>query len=51
MNKLRFVFVIFNMLFAAYVDGNELESHHACAEVVVFVLHVLLLTSEVLVRR
>ena len=47
MNKPRFVFVIFNMFFTATVGGSELES---CAEVIVFVLHVLSLTSEPLVR-
>jgi len=39
MNKPRFVFVIFNMLFAAYVDGTELESHHVCTEIVMFMFY------------
>jgi len=32
MNKHIFVFVVFNMFFAANVGGSELGSYHACAK-------------------
>jgi len=38
-------------VFPANVGGSELKSHHACAEVrCVYILHMLLVTSEELVR-
>ena len=39
MNKHRILFVIFKMFFAANIGGSELETHHAYAEVVVFMFY------------
>jgi len=39
MNKPRFLFVIFNMIFAANVAGSGVESHHMCVKVVVFMFY------------
>jgi len=46
-----FLFVVFNMFYAANVAAIEIEPHHACAEVCVYVLCAYLLTFEALVRR
>ena len=41
MNKPRFLFAIFKMFFffLANVCGSELESHHVCVEVLVFMFY------------
>ena len=39
MNKPSFLFIIFNIFYGANMDGGEMESHHACAEIVVFIFY------------